>query len=99
MRPAFIKIDVEGLDLMALRGSERTLRSGAVRLVKFEHNQSEPLQPLEEFFSKLSWRIFALDGVGKPTVEAAIVARNQNLFAMQKDTLPGFVRMSRRGPQ
>jgi FkbM family methyltransferase len=94
MRPAFIKIDVEGYDFTALRGSERTLRSGAVRLVKFERNQSEPLQPFEAFFGQLSWRIFALDGFGKPTVEALTVARNQNLFAMPDDALGKFLRTS-----
>jgi FkbM family methyltransferase len=93
MRPAFIKIDVEGYDLLALRGSERTLRSGAVRLVKFEHNQSEPLQPFESFFGQLGWRIFALDRDGKPSVEPATIARNQNLFSVHDDCLPGLLRM------
>ena len=88
IRPAFIKIDVEGHDLMALRGSERTLRSGAVRLVKFEHNQSEPLQPFEAFFGQLGWCIFALDGGGKPTLEPTLIGRNENLFAMARTVCP-----------
>lgn len=83
--PAFIKIDVEGYDLLALRGSGRTLRSGFVKLVKFEHNQSEPLLPLESFFFEMGWQVFALDSMGKPTLDRQVVSSNVNLFAMPTD--------------
>lgn len=79
---AYIKIDVEGQDLAALRGSVNALRSGNTRLVKFERNQSEPLEPCLEFFDSLGWRVFALDRTGKPTSDSAVVARNMNLLAM-----------------
>jgi FkbM family methyltransferase len=79
--PSFIKTDLEGHDLLALQGAVNTLRSGTVRLVKFEHNQSEPLEPLLEFFEALSWKVFALDRRGKPTDQEAYIGRNMNLFA------------------
>jgi FkbM family methyltransferase len=79
--PTFIKTDLEGHDLLALRGAVETLRNGTVRLVKFEHNQSEPLEPLLDFFKALNWKVFALDRRGKPTDQQPYIGRNMNLFA------------------
>lgn len=78
---AFIKVDVEGQDLAALKGAIRTLRSGSVKLVKFEHNQSEALAPILDFFDELGWVVFALDDRGRPTRDRARIERNMNLFA------------------
>lgn len=82
--PSFIKTDVEGHDLPALRGAVNTLRKGTVRLVKFEHNQSEPLDPLLEFFEAIGWKVFALGKAGEPTDERRYVSQNMNLFAAPK---------------
>ena len=79
--PAFIKVDVEGQDYRALLGARKTLASGAVRLVKFEHNQTEPLQPLLDLFAGMDWAVFALDQTGRVTVDPTILRRNPNLFA------------------
>lgn len=90
--PAFIKVDVEGFDLLALRGSERTLRSGCVKLVKFEHNQSEPMDPLGSFFGGMGWTVFALDGMGEPTLDNQAISHNCNLFAMPKEVANRFLK-------
>jgi FkbM family methyltransferase len=79
--PSFIKTDLEGHDLLALKGAVNTLRKGTVRLVKFEHNQSEPLDPLLEFFEALDWKVFALGQRGEPTDRQQYISRNMNLFA------------------
>ncbi len=79
--PTFIKTDVEGQDLAALQGAVITLRSGTVRLVKFEHNQSESLDLILEFFGGLGWQVFALDRQGKATIEHSYLQKNMNLFA------------------
>jgi hypothetical protein len=50
-------------------------------LVKFEHNQSEPLKPLLDFFYSLDWKVFALDKRGEPTDQQQYISRNMNLFA------------------
>lgn len=84
----FIKTDVEGHDLAALKGAVRALRSGPVRLVKFEHNQSETLAPLLDFSDSLGWVMFALDASGRPTTETPRhVERNMNLFAATPELL------------
>jgi len=79
--PAFIKVDVEGYDLQALRGAIRTLQSGAVRLVKFEHNQNGPIEPFLEFFASVGWKVFALDKSGRPSLDRTMIDTNMNLFA------------------
>jgi FkbM family methyltransferase len=81
--PAFIKIDVEGQDLPALRGSVECLRSGHTRLIKFERNATEPLQPILDFLAEVGWRAFALDKAGAPTCDPATMGRVMNLFAVQ----------------
>lgn len=80
MRPAYMKIDVEGQDLPALQGALNTLRSGCVRLVKFEHNAPEPLQPVLDFWKELGWQVFALDR-DRISQDRARLERDMNLFA------------------
>ncbi len=81
-QPSFIKIDVEGQDLNALKGARQTLLSGTVRLVKFEHNHEDALVPLLEFFESIKWGVFALDNKGRPTLDKNYINKNMNLFAM-----------------
>ncbi len=80
-KPSFLKIDVEGQDLEVLRGSIVTLRSGSVRLVKFERNATEPLEPIVDFFGELGWSVFALRKTGEMTQENGVLQKNMNLFA------------------
>ncbi|MBK7384374.1 MAG: FkbM family methyltransferase [Flavobacteriales bacterium] len=79
-RPTYLKIDVEGQDLPALKGAIGVLRSGDVRLVKFEHNASEPLAPLITFFNELGWTVFTLFK-GRITQEKRHMEKEMNLFA------------------
>jgi FkbM family methyltransferase len=80
--PAYIKIDVEGNDLNALKGALRTLQSGAVKLVKFENLNTNPLEPILDFFKMLEWRVFAIDGRGIPSTDPEKLTSDMNLFAM-----------------
>lgn len=79
--PAFIKIDVEGQDYSALTGAASTLRSGKVRLVKFERAPEEPLDQFRSFFQNLGWQLFALDRLGRVTNGENVVRDSLNLFA------------------
>ncbi len=88
-RPTYLKIDVEGQDLPALRGALKTLRSGSVRLVKFEHNASEPLPPLLEFFHALDWKVFTLHK-GQISVDPLHLAQEMNLFAAPPEVFAGL---------
>jgi FkbM family methyltransferase len=81
-KPTYIKIDVEGEDLNALKGAINTLMGGSVKLVKFERNQTEALSPILEFFKELNWTVFAMDNHGKPTRSLFDIERARNLFAM-----------------
>jgi FkbM family methyltransferase len=82
---AFIKIDVEGQDLNVLRGAQKTLRSGEVRLVKFERSVDRPLSEFKALFGELDWTVFALTKDGRPSNEAALMDSNLNLFAMPRE--------------
>lgn len=84
MKPAYMKIDVEGQDLPALQGAIETLRSGCVRLVKFEHNAPEPLQPVLDFWKELGWEVFTLDR-DRISQDRARLERDMNLFAAPKE--------------
>jgi FkbM family methyltransferase len=86
----FIKVDVEGQDLAALQGAARALRSGSVKLVKFEHLPSEPLRPLLDFFDPMDWTVFALDQQGRVTTDPGVIERNMNLFAAPSELLSGL---------
>ena len=93
-QPSYIKVDVEGQDLAVLTGALNTMKSGCVRLVKFEHNPSEPLPPLLDLFDGLGWSVFALDR-GLPTMDGAIVARSMNLFAAPPEVLRALTNRGR----
>jgi FkbM family methyltransferase len=84
IRPVFIKTDVEGQDFNALKGAINTLKSGSVRIVKFEHIADKPLQPILDFFDNLDWKVFFLDRKGKPGFEEHRMGEELNLFAMPK---------------
>ena len=57
----FIKTDVEGYDLFALRGAVNTLTRNSVRLVMFERWENIPLDEFIVFFEGISWRVFSID--------------------------------------
>jgi FkbM family methyltransferase len=78
--PAYMKIDVEGYDLLALKGAINTLTSGTVRLVKFELLDIGSLQEFYDFFSAIGWKLFALDENGSPTAKEEYF-ESLNLFA------------------
>jgi FkbM family methyltransferase len=81
IRPAFIKLDVEGYDYFALKGAEQTLRSGAVKLVKFEILDFSTFGQFKEFFSSIGWRLFALTEKGQPVADEGFFEKQLNLFA------------------
>jgi len=79
--PAFIKLDVEGYDLPALKGAIRTLGSGSVRLVKFEILDFGTFPEFKSFFTNINWKIFALSDNGKPITDEECFKTQLNLFA------------------
>lgn len=85
LRPAFIKTDVEGHDLNALKGAIQTLKSGCVKIVKFEHIATDPLEPILTFFNGLGWKVFSLDGKGNPSFDHSKIHHELNLFAVPDD--------------
>jgi FkbM family methyltransferase len=81
IKPAFIKLDVEGYDFAALKGASALLRSGCVRLVKFEHWPGQPLQPVTDFFKSLNWALFFLNADGTINEDLSMMGTDLNLFA------------------
>jgi len=88
--PSFIKVDVEGQDLEVLKGTANTIRSGCVKLIKFERNKSEPLEPIKEFFEGFEWGVFALNDKGLITEDKNAINKNMNLFAAPKNLIPEY---------
>ena len=82
---AFIKLDVEGHDLAALKGARKTIDSCGVRLIRFERWPGEALEPFEEFFSGIGWEMFVLDGEGNPSNKQISQSAN-NIFARPKSS-------------
>ena len=80
-KPAFLKIDIEGYDLLALRGALKTLTSGTLKLVKFEILDSHVFSEFNQFFQGIGWTIFALDNGANPTIKENILKSQLNLFA------------------
>lgn len=89
-RPTYIKIDVEGHDLAALRGAWNTLRGGSVRLVKFERLASEPLAAFTDLFDELGWTVFALHR-DRIVRDPDALAHTLNLFAAPPETVRSLV--------
>lgn len=77
----FIKIDVEGQDFNTLLGATQILRDKKVKLIKFEHNQEDPLEPILQLFSENDWKVFALNDEGKISEDKESINTNMNLFA------------------
>lgn len=85
---AFIKTDLEGYDLDALKGARRTLKDKQLRLVKFERWKSVPVADFQAFFADIGWQVFALDAEGRPSLNEGLIATNNNLFARPKALNP-----------
>ncbi len=79
--PSFIKIDVEGYDFNTIKGSINTLKSGSVRLLKFENNNKEIVCKIVDFFSGINWEVFALDSNGVGSKDKSLLSLRDNLFA------------------
>lgn len=88
----FLKFDLEGFDLEGLKGAEKTLRSGQVKLVEFERWASVPLEPFLTFFEALNWKVFALNEQGLPSFESHFLQTNRNLFAMSESALHSYLK-------
>lgn len=80
-QPVFIKLDVEGYDLPALKGAIRTLKSGSVRLVKFEILDFGTFPQFKRLFSEIDWSIFGLTDDGKIIKDETLFKTRLNLFA------------------
>ncbi len=77
----FLKTDLEGYDLDALKGSTALLTGGSVKLVFFERWPSTSLDEYLEFFHGLGWEVFALGDNGACSSEPALLQSRNNLFA------------------
>jgi FkbM family methyltransferase len=78
---AFLKTDLEGYDLSALKGARKLLSSGSLKLVVFERWPSTRLEEFLDYFADFGWEVFAIDsnGIGK-SPEQLLASRN--LLAM-----------------
>ncbi|MBN2541793.1 FkbM family methyltransferase [bacterium] len=77
----FIKTDVEGYDLQALRGAVNTIKNNPIRLIMFEKWKTVPIEDFISFFSYLNWRIFAIDDKFNKIYSRDIIEYKRNLFA------------------
>jgi len=84
---SFMKIDVEGYDLDALKGAMETLNQPEIKLVKFERWNTIPLKEFRNFFTKIGWTIFTLDKNGHPSFNLDIINTSSNLFASPDDKI------------
>jgi FkbM family methyltransferase len=78
---SFIKTDLEGYDLDALRGARLTLLSDNIRLVLFERWATTELDEFLQFFNEIGWTVFALDKNGQPSMLPMQLSQSRNLFA------------------
>ena len=78
---SFVKTDLEGYDLDALRGARQILQSNTIRLVLFERWATTKLDDFLQFFTEIDWCVFALDKHGQPSVSPGLLAHSRNLFA------------------
>ena len=79
--PSFMKIDVEGFDFEAIKGADRTFKSGCLKLVKFENNSRKDFGEIALYFADMGWKVFALNDKGSPVDEQKWIFNNANLFA------------------
>ncbi len=78
---SFIKIDVEGQDYKTLLGAKQILKEKKVKLIKFEHNLEDPLEPIVQLFVDNNWKIFGLNKQGNISEDRNLLNINMNLFA------------------
>jgi FkbM family methyltransferase len=81
---AYIKTDLEGYDLDALVGAEKTLKSESLKLVKFERWPNRSFDSFSRFFKNLDFKLFAIDDQGAPTFDKKALYKTTNLFGMPK---------------
>ena len=82
----FVKIDVEGYELMVLRGM-RDLLTGKnpPKIIQFERLKCTPLAPIREFFAELNWAVFAIDHHGKPATSDEAIRSAHDLMAVHEN--------------
>ncbi len=78
---AFLKTDLEGYDLAALKGANKLLSSDSLKLVFFERWPSSALSDFIDYFASHGWEVFALDKDGRPDKQPQLLTQRKNLFA------------------
>ena len=61
----FLKTDLEGYDLDALRGATNLLKSKSLKLVVFERWPNADLNEFIRLFDDMGWDVYALDDLGE----------------------------------
>ena len=79
--PNFIKIELEGYDLQALKGCTNVLKSGKVKLIMVESLIDKTTEKLVSFFKEIKWQFFALDNKGNLILNLFDKSRGNNIFA------------------
>ena len=81
---AFLKTDLEGYDLEALRGAPRLLKSKSLKLVVFERWPNTDLDEFIRLFGDMGWDVFALDDRGEPSSQRNLLETRNNLIALPR---------------
>ncbi|MCW8929231.1 MAG: FkbM family methyltransferase [Gammaproteobacteria bacterium] len=77
----FIKTDVEGNDLLALKGAINTITNNSTKLIMFERWESIPIDDFIHFFEKISWQVFTINNDLQKCFDKSIMNQCNNLFA------------------